>query len=108
MMENVIDFVEGDTLPVIGGTITNDADEPEDITGWDITLHIGYDDSPLVKAATIPAGTDGFFQFTWEAGDLRAGTVVAELQVVSPAGTQTYQGTKSGEQLTLNIARQIG
>lgn len=107
MITGVIDLVEGDTLPVIGGTITDDDNVAIDITGWDITLHIGYEGSPLAKAATIPVGTDGFFQFTWVGGDLRAGKVVAELQVVSPVGTQTYQGTKSGERLTLNIASQI-
>lgn len=101
-----IDLVEGDTLPWLTGTITDDDGAVVDVTGWAITLHIGYE-PPLVKAATIPTGTDGLYQFAWIAGDLRPGKWPAEVQVVTQIGVQTFQHTQAGDKLFLNISRQI-
>lgn len=101
-----IELIEGDTLPWVTGEVTDDAGAPVDITGWDITLHIGYV-PPLVKVATIPLGTDGIYQFAWEPGELIPGRWPAEVQLSSGIGVQTFQRTRSGDALMLRVLPQI-
>jgi hypothetical protein len=102
-----IELVEGDTLPLLTGVVTKDDGTPEDIAnGWSIELHIDYP-TPLVKAATIPIGTVGYFEFGWQSGDLIPGLWPAEIQITSPIGIETYQRTTDDEILKLRISPQI-
>ena len=102
-----IRLVEGDTLPLLAGVVTDDAGKPVDISsGYAIALHIDYP-TPLVKAATIAPGATGYYQFEWEAGDLIPGRYAAELQITSALGIQTYQLAQDEEKLMLRIERQI-
>jgi hypothetical protein len=103
-------LVEGDTLPRVNGTIRDDNGSPMNISGWVITLHIAYGDDlggPLVKTALIPNGTDGFFEFMWEEGDLQPGRFDYELQFVKPDGVQTTQRNEDGSKLRMRINPQI-
>lgn len=99
-------LVEDDTLPTLGGTVLKDDGTPEDITGWVISLIIDYP-TPLVKVATIPLGTDGVYEFPWAVGDLRPGRFRADVKIVSPLGTETFQHTQDDEELYLNISEKL-
>lgn len=101
-----IELVEGDTFPLLTGVVDGDDGAPVDITGWGISLHIDYE-VPLVKAADVPVGTDGFFSFAFEPDDLVPGRWPAEIQVTSAVGTQTFRQTTPGEKIMLRIHRQI-
>jgi len=101
-----IRLIQEDTLPLLSGVVSKDDGAPEDITGWVISLHINYP-TPLVKVATIPVGTDGYYQFEWETGDLVPGAWEAEIQITSVIGTQTFQRTQDDEVLKLLIHPQI-
>lgn len=101
-----IELIEGDTMPWLTGNITHDNGDPVDITGWTITLHVGYS-PPLVKTAVIPVGTDGFYYFAWVQGDLLPGRWPAEVQLSTPTGVQTFQQTHLGGALMLRIFPQI-
>lgn len=101
-----IRLVEDDTLPILSGEITNDDGTPKDITGWGIALHIDYP-TPLVKAATIPTGTDGVYQFNWVEGDLRPGRFRADVKITNPAGVETFQETQDDDDLYLLIKVKI-
>jgi hypothetical protein len=106
MMTEKLELVEGDTLPILTGTVTDDDGNPVDISGWTINLHVGYG-TPLVKAAQIPVGTDGFYQFVWEEGDLVEGEWEIEVEFQTDLGVQTFQKTQFDDPLMLKIGHQI-
>lgn len=100
---DTFEFVAGDTLPMINGVVVDDdGTTPVDITGYQITLHIGYT-PPKVIEASIPVGTDGVFACPWADGDLVAGEVDIEVQVVSPSGKLTWQRNEQGRRARIKI-----
>lgn len=102
---NKIKLVAEDTLPAIAGRLLEDDGSAIDITGFVITLHIGYEE-PLIKTADIPVGTDGYFSFPWAGADLKPGIWPAEVQIVSPSGKHTLQEVVSpytGEKSKLKL-----
>jgi len=102
-LPDTFEIIEGDTLPLITGTLMeDDGVTPVDIAGFDIKLHIGYDE-PLVKTAVIPLGTDGAFSFPWLAGDLLPGLWPAEVQITSPSGILTLQKNAQGNRFKIKI-----
>jgi hypothetical protein len=102
-LPDTFELIEGDTLPQITGTLTeDDGTTPVDITGYDIKLHVGYD-TPLVKTAVIPVGTNGQFAFPWVAGDLTPGLWLAEIQIASPSGVLTLQKNTQGKRFKIKI-----
>jgi hypothetical protein len=110
---DTLEFVEGDTLPVISGVLTeDDGTTPINITGYTIELHIKYD-TPLTIAATIPAGTDGYFYFPWASDSLKpksateTGLWFAEIQIQSPLGIQTAQRNENGKRFKIKVYPQI-
>jgi hypothetical protein len=71
-------------LPTLFGLITEDDGEtPLDLTGYTITIHIGYTPTPLVKSAYVVPHL-GEFSFYWIEGDLKAGEWPVEIQIVNP------------------------
>lgn len=82
---NILHYVEGDTLPYMQGTLTNDDGSPVDLTDMNVTLHIGYN-PPLVKIATITDALNGKFFLEWDPTDLVAGRWKYEIQIANAAG----------------------
>lgn len=104
----MFEFVENDTLPIFyGKLLEDDGVTPIDITGYDITLHIGYRPTPLIKDATVDDGTTGEFSFVWLDGDLKAGTWSCEIQMISPDGKKTVQKSIDGIPLKFLISREL-
>lgn len=103
---NIYDFVEGDTLPTISGVLTDDNDDPIDISDYTIALHIGYK-TPLVIDAVITDAAGGVFYFPWESDSLVPGSWRAEIQVTSPSGVVTVQKTDGNEQFILRVMKEI-
>jgi hypothetical protein len=99
---DTLEFIEGDTLPIITGALKDDAGVAIDIRTWDIKLHIGYA-TPLIKVATIPQDASGTFSFPWVPTDLQEGTFDAEIQITSPSGIQTAQKTTTGKRFKIKV-----
>lgn len=106
MSDNIIRYVVGDTLPNLTGTLTDDEGDPIDISTYAITLHIGTP-TPVVIDATITDGASGVFSFAIDGSELVAGRWPAEVQVVGPSGTLTYQDSETGRRFTLLVAEEI-
>lgn len=106
MRDNIIKYVVGDTLPNLTGTLTDAAGDPLDISSYAITLHIGTP-TPVVIDATVTDGASGVFAFAIDGSELVAGRWPAEVQVVSPSGTLTYQESETGRRFTLMVAEEI-
>lgn len=110
MADDAIDVYElyaGDTLPIISGFQPQaDGVTPQNITGWDIQLHILYNEQnggTLIKHASIPIGTDGLFSFPWTDGDLKEGLWLAKVVIISPSGRLTMQENEEGRRFKLRI-----
>ena len=103
----MFEFVENDTLPILYASLTeDDGVTPIGLSGYTITLHIGYT-TPLVKDATITDLNSGQFSFVWVAGDLRVGTWAAEIQIISPEGKKTVQKSIDNVPLRFIVAKEI-
>lgn len=87
MAQKILRFTAGDRLPILKCIYKG-----INVTGFTITLHIGYKE-PLIKPANITDGPAGEFQFEWAAGDLREGNWNAEVQVIDTDGKPiTFDG----------------
>lgn len=78
-------YVEGDTLPSMQGTLTNDDGTAVDLADTVVTVHIKYD-PPLVKTATITDAAAGEFLLMWEPTDLISGKWTYEIQLADLSG----------------------
>jgi hypothetical protein len=90
-----MNLVEGDTEPVpiiVTGV---------DITGYVITLHIGYP-TPLIKTATIINAPTGVAEVPFLSTDLVPGQYLAEVQTVKPGGI-----ILTSESFLMDIRKQI-
>jgi len=101
---SVLEFVENDLLPFL------DVEwEDQDITGFDIKLHIRKPNGLTVtKTAVIDDANAGNvvgvarFHFEWTAGDLIAGESSAEIEVFDALlKNETFQG------LVLKVSKEI-
>jgi hypothetical protein len=93
--EEIFDYVQNDTGPIIEGTYVDEEDNPIDITGWLVELLIKMA-TPIAVAGTITDGPAGEFAIMFATTDLiEAGTFVTGLrfndQEASPL-IVTYQG----------------
>lgn len=73
-----INLVENDTDPLIldfSGI---------DINGYTITVHIGYETTPLVRTAVLTDPGNGIAEVQWLAGDLQPGVFTGEIQAIKP------------------------
>jgi len=59
-----------------------------DITGYQFTLKIGYDQAVLAKVAAIVDAANGIIEFPWAPADLVAGSWAAEVLVVDADGKE--------------------
>jgi hypothetical protein len=78
-------YTEDDEAPPITGRLKDASDNPVDITGYAITLHLdrppGH--SSITKTAAIVDAPNGVFQVDWAAGDLKEGLQqLAEVQII--------------------------
>ena len=84
-------FVAGDTAPDLTGTCSSGT-TPANLTGATLELHFTRPDKTTLTG--IPAIVDplaGTWRYTWETGELVAGTWAVELQVTySGGGVQTF------------------
>lgn len=99
-------FVSGDTLPQITLQLLDDGGDPVALDDLTITLHVGQSPA-LVKEAVVVDADAATVCFTFSSGDLVAGRWPAEVQVVSPSGTLTYQESETGRRFTLMVAEEI-
>jgi len=107
MADNILYFVEGDTLPIISGTLKDSSGTPVNLTGYQIYLRIKYPSATLEKSGEILVAENGTFKVTWNSTDLIAGIWGAELEFVSSAGEiQTAHRTTSNKKLTFNISEE--
>ena len=95
--DNTIEYVEGDVPDPLRGEYRDKDGKTIDITGFTITLHIGYEDAPLVKTATITDGPNGVFEFGWNPGDIVAGDYQAEVQITNASGRPLTYPASAGE-----------
>ncbi|MBU0995386.1 MAG: phage baseplate upper protein [Proteobacteria bacterium] len=95
--DNTIEYVEGDIPDPLRGEYRDKDGKVIDITGFTITLHIGYEGIPLVKTATITDGVNGIFEFAWEPGDIMAGDYEAEVQIMNASGRPLTYPASAGE-----------
>jgi hypothetical protein len=79
-------LIAGDTAPT--RLIYKDAKTGAaiDISGYTITLTIGYKTGGLSKTAALVADVAGAFEFEWAEGDLVVGTYPAEIIVTDGDG----------------------
>jgi hypothetical protein len=93
--ENILEYVQNDTGPLIIGTYVDEDENPIDITGWIIDLLIKMD-VPIAVAATVTDGPNGEFQIQFATTDLsQVGTFVTGLRFNDNEPTPlivTYQG----------------
>jgi len=107
MSGNTFYFVENDTLPQITGVYKNSDGTPVDITGYTIELHIKYD-TPREITADLTDPTNGEFKFNWVAGDLKAGTWEAEIEIKNADGKiLTAQKADNKKKLSFVISEEI-
>lgn len=90
-MSKVVTFaalVSNDTLETFQIEVVDDLDNPIDITGYTINLHVSRPapTAPLVKTATIIDASMGLAQVTWSAGDLIPGNHNFEVQITTAGG----------------------
>lgn len=107
MADNILYFVEGDTLPIISGTLKDNTGTPVNLSGYQIFLRIKYNSAVLEKSGEILSAPLGTFKVTWRDTDLIAGVWSAELEFISAAGeTQTAHRTTTNKKLTFNISEE--
>ena len=84
-------FVTGDTAPDLTGTCTS-AGSPANLTGATLELHLTRPDKTVItRAGVVVDGASGTWRYTWQTGELAAGTWAVELQVTySGGGVQTF------------------
>ena len=84
-------FVTGDTAPDLTGTCTSGA-TPANLTGATLELHLTRPDKTVItRAGVIVDGAAGTWRYTWQTGELVAGTWAVELQVTYSGGqVQTF------------------
>ena len=96
-VDNRVQFVENDTADVLDAEF-----QGVDITGYTISLHIGYPDCPLAKPAILTDPVNGKFRFTFQFGELRRGSFAAEIRIVDTLGlADTWSG------ITFDILRRV-
>ena len=84
-------FVAGDTAPDLTGTCLSGT-TPANITGATLELHFTRPDkTTLTGTPAIVDPLAGTWRYTWQTGELVAGTWAVELQVTySGGGVQTF------------------
>lgn len=92
-MAEKIRLVQGDTLPQIRLTLTDDlTGNPKDLTGSTVTLHfraVGADTNLFSRQGTLGSDADqGVCVIAWEEGDLdqEPGDYEGEIEIVFPTG----------------------
>ena len=88
-------FVAGDTAPDLTGTCTSGT-TPANLTGATLELHLTMPDKTVItRAGVIVDGAAGTWRYTWQTGELVAGTWAVELQVTySGGGVQTFPASR--------------
>mgnify|MGYP001129939400 CR=1 FL=1 len=103
-----LNFVTGDTLPVINGRLKNDNGDNIDITGFNIKLHVQLNSGALIKIAEIVDAVTGKFKFVFNSGDLPKGAHRAEIEVTDAAGgIQTAQKNTDDKWFIINVEKEI-
>ena len=84
-------FVTGDTAPDLTGTCSSGT-TPANLTGATLELHLTRPDKTVItRAGVVVDGAAGTWRYTWQTGELVAGTWAVELQVTySGGGLQTF------------------
>ena len=85
-------FVTGDTAPDLTGTCSSGT-TPANLTGATLELHLKPPGSAavLTRTGVIVDGASGTWRYTWQTGELVAGTWAVELQVTYSGGkVQTF------------------
>ncbi len=81
-------YVENDTLPEILCEY-----KYKDLSGYDIELHIHYDNTPLIKKAITLNLSNGRFKFKFDSSELKYGYYKGEIQFINPnRDIHTIQG----------------
>ena len=93
--EEIFEYVQNDTGPVISGTYVDEDDNPINITGWLVELLLKMA-TPIAVTGTVTDGPAGEFEIMFAITDLiEAGTFITGLrfndQEASPL-IVTYQG----------------
>ena len=96
-VDNRFKFVENDTAEALEVEF-----QGVDITGYTITLHIGYPDCALVKTAVLIDPVNGKFRFDFVFGDLRRGSFAVEIRVVDTLGKEL-----TISEMTFDILRRV-
>ena len=111
-IDNTISYVDGDIPDSLKGSYVDDDTElPIDITGYTITLYVGYPEV-LEKAAIITDGPNGKFAFPWVDGDIKVygdgdvGEYEGEVTLVNSEGRPLTLPAEKGE-LWFRIRRRI-
>lgn len=93
--EEIFEYVQNDTGPIIEGTYVDEEDNPIDITGWLIELLIKMT-TPIAVAGTVTNGPAGEFEIMFATTDLsEVGTFITGLRFNDQEATPlivTYQG----------------
>jgi hypothetical protein len=71
-------LVAGDTRPT--RLVYENNGEPVNITGYTITIKLGYA-TPVSRVCTIVDAVNGVFEVPWQSGDLVAGNIPCEILV---------------------------
>ena len=94
--EEVFEYVQNDTGPLIVGTYVDEDDEPIDITGWTVELLIKMT-APITVVGDVTGGTAGEFEIMFAVSDLsEVGQFVTALRFNDNAAPDplivSYQG----------------
>ena len=93
--EQIFEYVQNDTWPIIIGTYVDEGEDPIDITGWTVELLVKMA-TPIIVVGTVTDGPAGEFEIMFADTDLdEVGLFVTGFRFndneVTP-GIVTYQG----------------
>jgi hypothetical protein len=75
-------LIAGDTAPTVF-VLKDSTGTPVNITGYSFVFKLGYP-TPVTRSGAIVDAVNGKLQFPWQAGDLKAGVVSAEILITTP------------------------
>ena len=96
-VDNRFKFFENDTADALDVEF-----QGVDITGYTITLNIGYPDCAKAIPAILTDPLNGKFRFVFAHGDLRRGSFPAEIRIVDTLGREDTWG-----EITFDILRRV-